>query len=547
MVMERSGSRFGGLSPAGDSHSLVASMARSTTIPMSPNIYTPMLEVNVKKYNLLTKDSAERSLSPENCCTYCEKHHEGVMTESKKFHIEEWRQNVHKSRKVLEKPKSPKKKRIKLRFLKPGVEEEPGFRRVRTPKEMRSAGYANKRRNDWSVNVMALSSDFNRISVESFSSRTEMLRSRMPGSAGPAISVSTIPNQSGTKSNMSAKNDVNAGNSRAQSSAANVITSESLQSEFKRSCSNTLLNCLTIDDYKARYGSSYSKVGALFDSDIPSHVKNTTISENSVVEIEGDNNEEKDEKTSPRSDQSKTSDQSNKSKISDSSAKSKQSDTSAANKSKMNGTISVKFASPPISEHAPEAASNATLESIKEEDIDISVENRSEAVRKAFEALLPDDIDGKSNEMMHRHQNICQTHLQKGKTSKRFQRLHRNLHQWMEEEILQPRYFKETSDMSGHAGSRNTSTVSSPTASFHGDMIHSKQNGYNNRKTGKPKSLKKKSVNHKNNIPDNKYRNYSVNGDDAQVSESVDKASGNNLLEMLMEMDSEHQTDDNQS
>ncbi|KAK2161208.1 hypothetical protein LSH36_120g15031 [Paralvinella palmiformis] len=214
-----------------------------------------LAEKNVRIHTAKTrpKDKKERHLKHDDCCRYCERYCDDKITEIKRREIEAWRHDVPETmdRNV---PKNARRKaRPRLKFMRrepPGLpDSEPGFRRIRTPKELRKTA----------TNVVGGSEKKNRkrhgvaaaVAAERIALKMMDLSLDDPGNVA-ANETGLEPEERRFVETIESPVVMNRTFSRDSldtSSTSELDRSSEPQSQHSnRSCSNELLNVITIDD-----------------------------------------------------------------------------------------------------------------------------------------------------------------------------------------------------------------------------------------------------------------------------------------------------------
>ena len=294
------------------------------------------------------------------------------MTHSKKHDIEVWRKTVNRT--LRENERSSRysssyrnsEKPIKSKNYQPPGEPtgEPGFRRIPIPRDLRKD--LGKQRFDWKVNRWTTDA-INTI-------ESDMTRLSMAGGTLP----SPVPQDSSSETE-----DEDEDQPQVEPGSLESINSHI--SDMSRSTSNRLLNVITIDDYKMRYGGSYSRIDPIH------HMRENIIYENGH---QGDGGAVDDQTQRP----------------------------------------------PIIAEDVEGHMDTSTLDGLQSEGTNARMENKSEAVQKGFRVMLKDDRPFQS--FKNTEEREYAKHEEKTQGSRRFRRLHKALHQWMDEELLRPRQLR---------------------------------------------------------------------------------------------------------
>ena len=236
-------------------------------------------------------------MSLDDCCGYCEKYREGAITPQKRMEIESWRQAVNHSKYDGSMKKSitiP----IDFRYSPPGYPaDEPGFRRIKVTGDLKKnlrkmnlersnqrQGGLRKNKPVNGVDFQRLTTDVAAMSMDYDSERRHVTPSNVEelpstwkqnwsdrvagGATSPASPrvksgrgyrmVGTVYNKRKSVEAANDKQKLNRNDTKMASvssrGSTNSLTSESASDKNEyRTCSNDLLNVISIDDFRMRH------------------------------------------------------------------------------------------------------------------------------------------------------------------------------------------------------------------------------------------------------------------------------------------------------
>ncbi len=238
-----------------------------------------MIQANVQHHTVLCQLEKPPKVAFDDCCDYCDIYRDGAITPLKRMEINSWRHNVNylsqAKRAASVMSRRSQNTFSSYHYSPPGSPDvDPGFRRIKVPSNMqREIGekrleYDRQQGNRKArhVDVFKLTADMASVSVDYSSERMRVTpatvddlpatwkqnwRERLTAYPGykvePSISAST--NASNNRKEKVAK--------RKKGTLGSAKSSKSVGKDDKkpeyRTCSNDLLNVLSIDDYAIRH------------------------------------------------------------------------------------------------------------------------------------------------------------------------------------------------------------------------------------------------------------------------------------------------------
>ena len=399
-----------------------------------------------------TQLEEDPKLALDDCCGYCEKYREGAITPQKRMEIDTWRQVVHNSnnnqygnmKKSITIP-------INFRYSPPGYPDEPGFRKIKVTgdlkKDLRKLNLELPRqhaggKSGKSVNFFRLTSDLASMSMDYDSERrhvtsvnAEELPSTWKQNRSDRVGGATSPSSPRIKSGRGYrvvgtvynKKDIQRGNvpptkqklnrndtkishfnSQDSSKDSNYSTTDGApgangKNEY-RTCSNDLLNVISIDDFRMRHKRYQKPIredsrGSLVDG-------NQTVAESRAKgQGQGD----------PSSSVATGGNKSN----------------STGQRGRLQSDSARRIMSPTESGYDYQLGEMYYYDDY----------GPNETVNKAFNSILCGD-NAATNSHAHRglfkYESRSKELQGRPKESKRFRRLNRTLHDWIENEIVIP-------------------------------------------------------------------------------------------------------------